>query len=96
MAEFVIPRRNQVNQWTDAERKIQDAVEAVEYMPADVRLTDAVVLLGAARNLVADYVDGVTPKQRALANAGRGDEDLRHLAAAMRKMLPPDLRDLDR
>lgn len=54
-----IPRRNRMDQWTPAERAIYDAVQAVEDMPADVRLTDAVRLLDDAQNKVADYVDGV-------------------------------------
>jgi len=56
---FSIPRRNQTLQWTPAERAIYDAMQAVEAMPADTRLTDAVILLGKARDRVADYVDGV-------------------------------------
>lgn len=54
-----IPRRNRVDQWTPAEHAIDAAVQVVEALPADVRLTDAVVRLGEARNSVADYVDGV-------------------------------------
>ena len=42
-----------------AELAILKAVESVEQMPADVRLTDAVNLLGQARAKVADFVDGV-------------------------------------
>ena len=40
-----------------AELRIMDAIGAVERMAADVRLTEAVVLLDQARNKVADYVD---------------------------------------
>jgi hypothetical protein len=32
-------------------------------MPGDVRLTDAVVLLGAARDSVADYIDGIESRR---------------------------------
>jgi hypothetical protein len=53
-----IPRRIRIDQFVQAERAIYDAVQAVEAMPADVRLTDAVILLGQARSKVADYVDG--------------------------------------
>lgn len=55
----MIPRRNRMDQWTPAEHAIDAAVQAVEAMPADVRLTDAVTLLYEARQAVADYVDGV-------------------------------------
>lgn len=54
-----IPRRSKVLEWTPAEKAINDAVQAVETMPADVRLTEAVCLLSQAQNKVADFVDGV-------------------------------------
>ena len=54
-----IPRRAQMLYWTPAEQAIHDATQAVEDMPADERLTRAVILLGEARDLVADFVDGV-------------------------------------
>jgi hypothetical protein len=41
------------------ERAIFDATQLVEEMPADTRLTDAVNLLSAARNKVADFIDDV-------------------------------------
>lgn len=53
-----VPRRSRMEQWAPAERAIYDALLIVEKMPADVRLTDAVTLLGAAMNSVADYIDG--------------------------------------
>jgi hypothetical protein len=52
------PRRHQMQKWTPAERAIQEAVDLVEVMGADVRLTEAVILLGRARDSVADFVDG--------------------------------------
>lgn len=54
-----IPRRARLDQFTPAERAIYEAMKAVEDLPPDKRLTDAVVLLGRARDLVADFVDGV-------------------------------------
>lgn len=59
MHENEIPRRSRLDRMTQAERAIYDAVQMVEAMPADVRLTDAVVLLQAARDSVADFVDGI-------------------------------------
>jgi hypothetical protein len=53
-----IPRRSRIDQMTPAERAIYDAMGVVEAAGADVRLTDAVVLLQAARERVADFVDG--------------------------------------
>lgn len=61
-----IPRRSRIDQFTPAERAIWDAAQAVEAMGADVRLTDAVVLLQAARESVADFVDGSAPVRRRL------------------------------
>lgn len=52
-----IPRRNRLDLMTPAELAIFAAVEAVEKVGADVRLTEAVILLGQARAKVADYVD---------------------------------------
>ncbi len=57
-----IPRRNRLDKLTPAETAIMEAMRAVEEAGADVRLTDAVVLLGRARDRVADFVDGVKPE----------------------------------
>jgi hypothetical protein len=51
------PRRIRMDQWTPAESAIDAAVQAVEREGCDVRLTDAINLLHAARAKVADYVD---------------------------------------
>lgn len=45
---------------TAAEMAIREAVLAVEALPADTRLTQAVNLLLQAQERVADFVDGVT------------------------------------
>ena len=52
------PRRNRLDLNTPAEKSIYDAMQEVEKLGADVRLTNAVNLLVQARNLVADFVDG--------------------------------------
>jgi hypothetical protein len=57
MSNKLVPRRNDTLQMVPAELRIMDAIGAVERMAADVRLTEAVVLLDQARNKVADYVD---------------------------------------
>jgi hypothetical protein len=59
-----------VDKFVPAEKANYDAVQAVEGMPADPRLTDAVVLLQKARDSVADYVDGVERR----ANSDGWDE----------------------
>jgi hypothetical protein len=56
-------RRNRIDQFTPAEKAIYDAVQAVEAAGADVRLTDAVVLLQAARERVADFVDNTPSRE---------------------------------
>ena len=55
------PRRIRMDRWTPAERAIYDAIQVVEAAGADERLTDAVILLGRAKDRVADYVDGIVP-----------------------------------
>lgn len=52
-----IPRRIMLPLLTPAEKAIYDAKQAVEALPADTRLTDAVVLLTQAQEKVADYID---------------------------------------
>lgn len=53
------PRRIHVELLSAAELAIREAVAQVEKMPADVRLTDAVILLQSAREKVADFIDDV-------------------------------------
>jgi hypothetical protein len=57
MGTNTIPRRAKLNENTPAELAIYNAMVEVEKLPADLRLTDAIVLLGKARDLVADFVD---------------------------------------
>jgi hypothetical protein len=71
--ETETPRRADMGRWTPAERAINDAMQAVEAMAADVRLTDAVVLLGAARDSVADYIDGVQTRRSVSSQAPSAD-----------------------
>lgn len=52
-----IPRRNRIELFTPAEKVIYEAMQEVEKLSADVRLTEAVVLLEKAQNKVADFVD---------------------------------------
>ena len=52
-----IPRKNDMLCNVPAELRIHDAVEAVERMEADERLTNAVCKLNEALNLVAEYVN---------------------------------------
>jgi stage III sporulation protein SpoIIIAA len=56
-----IPRRIDISRFSPAEKAIREAMHAIEAMPPDVRLTDAIVLLERAKAKVADFVDGVKP-----------------------------------
>lgn len=51
------PRRNQLDQLTPAETAIHQAIQAVEAVGAHPLLTDAVILLGQAKDKVSDYID---------------------------------------
>lgn len=55
--ENEIPRRNRLDLNVPAEKAIYDAMQEVEKLPADVRLTEAVTLLAKAKDLVSDFVD---------------------------------------
>lgn len=50
-------RRQQLDKCTPCELAIYKAVEEVEKIGADVRLTDAITKLNEALNLVADFVE---------------------------------------
>jgi hypothetical protein len=53
-----VSRRAHLDHLTSAEQAVVAAVDAVESMPPDVRLTQAVILLQQARDKIADFVDG--------------------------------------
>jgi hypothetical protein len=72
-----LPRRIQVDKLIPAEKAIYDAVGAVEALPADTRLTKAVMLLQDARNAVADFVDGVNAEPVSTTEAPKPTENLR-------------------
>ena len=55
-----IPRRAYVQKQVPAERAIQAAIDAVESLGADVLLTEAVTLLGRAKDKVGDFIDSVS------------------------------------
>jgi hypothetical protein len=54
-----IRRRSRLDLNEPAELAIREAILKVEKMPADVRLTYAVIKLSEAKELVADFIDGV-------------------------------------
>ncbi len=63
MSNNDIPRRICLDRMTPAEVAIHDAIQAVEAAGADPLLTDAVMLLLAAKDKVADYVDARSAKE---------------------------------
>jgi hypothetical protein len=62
VSAYGFPRRHCLYLFTPAEKAIYDALQAVEAVGAHPLLTDAVVLLGQARDKVADYVDTQIPE----------------------------------
>jgi hypothetical protein len=57
------PRRFVVDQMVAAELAIRNAMAEVENLGADARLTDAIVLLGMAKDKVSDFVDLGIPEE---------------------------------
>jgi len=60
--KYEVPRRSRLDLNTPAEKIIYDAIQVVEKVGADVKLTEAVMLLSKARYLVADFVDSELKK----------------------------------
>lgn len=58
--ENPLPRRSRLDLNTPAELAIFNAMQEVEKAGADVRLTEAIILLDKAKNAVADFVDGIS------------------------------------
>lgn len=52
-----LPRRMYLDRLVPAELAIVEAMSKVENMGADIKLTEAIVLLGQANDKVADFVD---------------------------------------
>lgn len=70
------PRRFYLAQMTPAETAIREAIKAVEALPADTRLTDAMLLLEQAWNTVADYVDARAAQGAPAARLSEAREEL--------------------
>ena len=66
-SDELIPRRIDLQRNTEAELAIRKAVDLVESLGADVRLTDAVVLLNEAREAVADWYDEMPIVRRSVS-----------------------------
>jgi hypothetical protein len=57
MSTDAIPRRHYVNKLIPAERAIYDAIQIVEALGADIRLTDVVIRLSEAKDRLSDWAD---------------------------------------
>lgn len=57
MSSTDFPRRNRLDLNTPAEKSIYDAMQQVEEVGADPRLTEVVTMLAKAKDLLSDYVD---------------------------------------
>jgi hypothetical protein len=57
MSNINLPRRCRRDRCVPAENAIQDAMYQVELIGADERLTEAIVKLTEAKNLVGDVID---------------------------------------
>lgn len=55
------PRRDREDLMHPAEKAIQDAIMAIEELPADVELTNAQILIQQAKDKVSDYLDKSLP-----------------------------------
>lgn len=68
MTEYGHPRRNDLQQQTPTEEAIRKTIEMVEALGAHPFLTDAVTLLGAARDRIADFVELDPPADPAVTS----------------------------
>jgi hypothetical protein len=69
-----IPRRIDTLRHTPAEKSITEAMVMVEQAGCHPLLTDAVVLLGKAREKVADFMDGAASPAEPSSPAGEAGE----------------------
>ena len=76
------PRRLRRDLWTPCEYAIALAIGMVEGAGTDPRLTDAVILLGRAKDRVADYVDGIVPGSMVFGHKGDKMSEERERAEA--------------
>ena len=65
--ENEIPRRIRLDKMKPAEKAIHAAVGEVEKIGADVRLTDAIILLQQAKDKVSDYIDQFDDQSHSIA-----------------------------
>lgn len=73
MSEISSPRRSRKDLNVPAELAIYNAMQEVEKVGADERLTNAVIKLQQARNLVADFIDGIqSPDQPSKDQSSKG------------------------
>ena len=57
MEDKAVPRRNRLDLNTPAELAIFNAIQEVEKIGADPKLTDIVISLGKTKDLLSDFID---------------------------------------
>ncbi len=67
------PRRSRLDLCEPSEKAIYDATQEVEKLGADERLTNAVVKLSEARELVSDYIDEIKSSKISTVNDATDD-----------------------
>lgn len=72
------PRRSRLDLCEPAEKAIYDAMQEVEKIGADERLTNAVVKLQEAKELVSDYIDEKKSATNASTSEGGGGDHPGH------------------
>lgn len=73
------PRRSRLDLCEAAEKIIYDAMQEVEKLGADERLTNAIVKLSEAKDLVSDFIDekkskGIETNETSFDPADDGDD----------------------
>lgn len=69
------PRRSRLDLCEPAEKIIYDAAQEVEKLGADERLTNAIIKLAEARELVSDFIDEKKSSEIQATNEPASDEE---------------------
>lgn len=88
-----IPTRCDMSLMTSAELAITTAMNAVEITGASIALTDAITLLGKARERVADHVEGRVTDEQSCPGHAASDTDpkiCRHCGTHIDSLRPED------
>ncbi len=84
------PRRIRLDRMVPAEKAIYNAMQEVEKLSADVKLTEAVTLLSRAKDLVSDFIDDLN---RAVKEGLEKTDETNKIIASMRDIDPEKPRE---